>query len=705
MTSDGSVNSAVAEPNLLFDGSSLTVTGSIGVSGDVTVGGILYAQEFHTELISASIIFESGSTKFGNSFDDTHQFTGSVNISGSLTINGSTTKIGDQFITGSLYISGAIAYPDYIDFNINPPQSISATQEGRLSWDTDNRSLVVGVGNNVDIHVGQQEFAYVVNAESTTLTKGEVVYISGSQGNTLAVKRAANSAEQGSAGTLGLVNESILSGAEGLVITSGLMRKHNTTGLIAGKPIYLSSTPGVYTQTKPIGPQHTVILGYVSKIDTNQGEIFIKVDNGYELDELHNVLDTSTTASYGDLLVRSGSLWINSKQLTGSYGVTGSIEATSFTGSFTGSFRGISYTTGSLTGSFIGTGTGSFSGSFYGASFTTGSLTGSFIGESTGSFTGSFRGTSLTTGSLTGSFVGEGTGSFTGSFRGISNTTGSLTGSFIGEGTGSFTGSFRGVSYTTGSLTGSFFGESYSTGSLTGSFRGEGTGSFTGSFRGVSYTTGSLTGSFMGEGTGSFTGSFTGSLNGNFNGIGTGSFTGSLTGISNTTGSLSGSFKGGSIQQGGNPIYYLDSGRYTPVITGSYSECTGYGLWGPTIIEKCAQWIRVGDVITVSGEVLLNVENNTYPNNYGVFVALSVTLPFLPDNGTTQKFTDSCQLAGTAVSSCGGVGGGLNAMLYGRIYGETQGDGNRAIIEMEQPILDDLISLHYHFTYTRETSP
>jgi hypothetical protein len=613
LTSDGSVNSAVAEPNLSFDGSSLTVTGSIGVSGDVTVGGILYAQEFHTELISASIIFESGSTKFGNSFDDTHQFTGSVNISGSLNISGSTTKIGDQFITGSLYISGAIAYPDYIDFNINPPQSISATQEGRLSWDTDNRSLVVGVGNNVDIHVGQQEFAYGVTAESTTLTKGEVVYISGSQGNTLAVKRAANSAEQGSAGTLGLVNESILSGAEGLVITFGLMRKHNTTGLVAGKPIYLSSTPGVYTQTKPIGPQHTVILGYVSKIDTNQGEIFIKVDNGYELDELHNVLDTSTTASYGDLLVRSGSLWINSKQLTGSYGVTGSIEATSFTGSFTGSFRGVSYTTGSLTGSF------------FGESYSTGSLTGSFMGESTGSFTGLFRGISYTTGSMSGSFFGEGTGSFTGSFKG--------------------------------------------------------------------------------EGTGSFTGSFTGSLNGNFNGIATGSFTGSFTGVSNTTGSLSGSFKGGSIQQGGGVIYYLDSGRYVPTITGSYSECTGYGLWGPTIVEKCAQWIRVGDVITVSGEVLLNVENNTYPNNYGVFVALSVTLPFLPDNGTTQKFTDSCQLAGTAVSSCGGVGGGLNAMLYGRIYGETQGDGNRAIIEMEQPILDDLISLHYHFTYTRETSP
>jgi hypothetical protein len=125
------------------------------MTGDAVITGRLTAQEFYTEFVSASIIFESGSTKFGNSSDDTHQFTGSVNITGSLNISGSTNRIGDQIVTGSLYISGSIAYPEYIDLDTTPAQSISSTVEGRLSWDNGTRDLIVGAGNNVDIHLGQ----------------------------------------------------------------------------------------------------------------------------------------------------------------------------------------------------------------------------------------------------------------------------------------------------------------------------------------------------------------------------------------------------------------------------------------------------------------------------------------------------------------------------------------------------------------------
>ncbi len=71
-------------------------------------------------------------------------------------------------------------------------------------------------------------------------------------------------------------------------------------------------------------------------MQTNNGSIYVRIDNGYELGELHDVLDTTTTSSYGDLLVKSGSVWTNSNQLTGSYGLTGSLNATSFTGSLFG---------------------------------------------------------------------------------------------------------------------------------------------------------------------------------------------------------------------------------------------------------------------------------------------------------------------------------------------------------------------------------
>ena len=70
--------------------------GNTTFTEDVVVQGTLTAQEFKTELVSASIVFESGSTIFGNSNDDTHDFTGTLNVTSSaantvLTIGNSGT--------------------------------------------------------------------------------------------------------------------------------------------------------------------------------------------------------------------------------------------------------------------------------------------------------------------------------------------------------------------------------------------------------------------------------------------------------------------------------------------------------------------------------------------------------------------------------------------------------------------------------------
>ena len=62
----------------------LNISKNASITGDMVVGGTLTAQEIHTEIESASIIFTSGSTLFGNTPDDTHIFTGSLLISGSI---------------------------------------------------------------------------------------------------------------------------------------------------------------------------------------------------------------------------------------------------------------------------------------------------------------------------------------------------------------------------------------------------------------------------------------------------------------------------------------------------------------------------------------------------------------------------------------------------------------------------------------------
>ena len=61
--------------------------GGGSITGDLTVGGTITAQEFHSELVSSSIVYESGSTKFGDSADDTHSFTGSLAVLGNISAN------------------------------------------------------------------------------------------------------------------------------------------------------------------------------------------------------------------------------------------------------------------------------------------------------------------------------------------------------------------------------------------------------------------------------------------------------------------------------------------------------------------------------------------------------------------------------------------------------------------------------------------
>jgi hypothetical protein len=70
-------NSITSNANLTFNGSDLAVGGNLTVDGTVT------AQEFHTEFVSASIIYQSGSTKFGDTSDDVHSFSGSLRVTGS----------------------------------------------------------------------------------------------------------------------------------------------------------------------------------------------------------------------------------------------------------------------------------------------------------------------------------------------------------------------------------------------------------------------------------------------------------------------------------------------------------------------------------------------------------------------------------------------------------------------------------------------
>ena len=273
---------------------------------------------------------------------------------------GSNIFRGDQTITGSIYMDAPGT--DSIYFSQSGPA-------GRLVWNDTDGTLDLGLkGNNVTLQIGQELVQRVVNKTNANLLESEykVVRIrrvdeGGTQGQRLAVVLAQANNDANSVDTLGVVTENIADNQEGFITTSGLVRNIDTRGTLQGETwadgdvLYLSPTvAGQLTNIKPQAPQHTVIMGYVVYKHQNNGKIFVKVDNGYEIDELHNVRIDTGSLTAGQLLVRSGSnnggVWINTNQLTGSYAITGSLVATSFTGSLQGTG---SWANNAITASYV----------------------------------------------------------------------------------------------------------------------------------------------------------------------------------------------------------------------------------------------------------------------------------------------------------------------------------------------------------------
>lgn len=94
------------------DGNNIVFGDGLTVSGSVTITGFIEAQELRTTYISSSILYRSGSTKFGDELTDTHAFTGSLLVSGTISVPGSNLISGSsQVLNGSGIWSGSAQLP------------------------------------------------------------------------------------------------------------------------------------------------------------------------------------------------------------------------------------------------------------------------------------------------------------------------------------------------------------------------------------------------------------------------------------------------------------------------------------------------------------------------------------------------------------------------------------------------------------------
>jgi hypothetical protein len=151
----------------------------------------------------------------------------------------------------------------------------------------------------------------VRNASGSPIAKGMPVYVSGSSGTTILVTAADASSEETAARTLGLAEASIANNSDGFVLAVGTLTGINTASLAEGQVVWLSENTGELTTTRPVQPAHGVVIGYCVKQGSGtSGILYVKIDNGLELSELHDVLLIGAAVDQA-LVLASDGLWKN----------------------------------------------------------------------------------------------------------------------------------------------------------------------------------------------------------------------------------------------------------------------------------------------------------------------------------------------------------------------------------------------------------
>ena len=251
-----------------------------------------------------------------------------VSVSGSTNLNGIT-----DWVAGDWAIYNGTAWQKIDQTNLvtsvngqTGAVSLNASSVGAVGTiaSADASVVVTTVGSAVDLSVSaaastQNVLVQVRNTTGATLTKGTVVYMSGATGQIPTVSKAIATGDSTSAQTLGMITSDLPNNTNGYVTAIGIISEIDTSAFTDGAQLYLSgTTAGTYTSTKTYAPTHLVYVGVVEYAHAIHGKIFVKVQNGYELDEIHNISAQSPTNGQTIIYNETSSLWEKAALTAGS---------------------------------------------------------------------------------------------------------------------------------------------------------------------------------------------------------------------------------------------------------------------------------------------------------------------------------------------------------------------------------------------------
>jgi len=318
----------------------LTVTGTLDVDSVSNAG--IDTDRFLVQESSGLVRFRTGAEVLADIGAQGYLTLTTTGTSGASTLIGNTLNIPNygSALTGYVPYTGATTNVDLGEYEIKAGQlSLDLSPTGIASVGTTRWNNTAGIaettlkGGTIILKNGVDLVVRIVNkvTPNQTLTKAQyqAVKVSGAQGQRLAVELAMANNDNNSVDTIGIVAETIATNQEGFVITVGQLEEINTTGSLQGETwvdgdvLYLSPTiAGGITNIKPnasIG--HIIVLGYIEYAHAVHGKIYVKIMNGWELDELHNVYINSVTNNQGLFYTSATQLWEN-KSISTALGYT-----------------------------------------------------------------------------------------------------------------------------------------------------------------------------------------------------------------------------------------------------------------------------------------------------------------------------------------------------------------------------------------------
>ena len=213
------------------------------------------------------------------------------------------------------------------------PTSRTLTING-VSYDlTANRSWTISTVDYTSRLQHQVKAGVAIN-------KGQAVYVTSADGTNMIVGLASNASEATSSKTMGLLDATVSTNGFANVVTEGLLAGLDTSAAgTEGDPVWLGTGGNLIYGliNKPYAPAHLVFIGIVTRKNSNNGEIFVKVQNGFELNEIHDVDLKTNLPVNGELLGFNGTLWVN-KTIAGWLGYTpaNASGTTNYISKFTG---------------------------------------------------------------------------------------------------------------------------------------------------------------------------------------------------------------------------------------------------------------------------------------------------------------------------------------------------------------------------------